>query len=49
MNDMNLPKTENATALTSGRSHKRLVLLVVIPLLALVTGGVIYLSGGENG
>jgi hypothetical protein len=49
MNDMTIPKTENATAVTSGQSHKRLVLLVVIPLLALITGGVIYLSGGENG
>lgn len=46
MNDMTIPKTETATVVARGQAHKRLVLLVVIPLLTLVIGGVIYLSGG---
>lgn len=46
MNDMTMPKPETTTVASRGQARKRLVLLVVIPLLALVTGGVIYLSGG---
>lgn len=47
MNDMTLHKPDETAVLVSRKqSSKRLILLVVIPLLALVTGGAIYLSGG---
>jgi membrane fusion protein (multidrug efflux system) len=47
MNDMTLHKSDETSVLVSPRqTRKRLILLVVTPLLALVAGGAIYLSGG---